>query len=70
MALMKSSTKEKPARVKQTNLETMNAMFKDAFLVKKNLFAKTNPKLKDEELNKLTADYFRRLKNDNLRGDD
>lgn len=46
---------------KQTNLETANAMFKEAFLVKKTRFAKENPFLSESEINKLTADYFRNL---------
>jgi hypothetical protein len=50
--------------VRQSNLETANAMFKNAFLVKKTRFAKENPHLNEAELNKFTADYIRGLSND------
>ena len=46
---------------RQTNLETANQMFKDAFLVKKTRFAHLYPELSDSELHKMTAEYFRRL---------
>lgn len=46
---------------KQTNLETADAMFKDAFLVKKARFSHLYPELSDLELMKLTADYFKKL---------
>jgi hypothetical protein len=46
---------------KQTNLETADQMFKDAFLVKKTRFSHLHPHLSDEELTKMTAEYFRRL---------
>jgi hypothetical protein len=46
---------------KQTNLETANEMYKAAFIVKKQKFTQENPKLSDAELNRKTADYFRRL---------
>jgi len=46
---------------RQTNLETANQMFKDAFLVKKTRFAHLHPELSESELHKMTAEYFRRL---------
>jgi hypothetical protein len=46
---------------KQTNLETADQMFKDAFLVKKTRFSHLHPELSDEELHRLTAEYFRKL---------
>ena len=46
---------------KQTNLETDNAMFKEAFMVKKTKFAKENPTLSETEINKMTAEYFKSL---------
>ncbi len=49
---------------KQTNLETANAMFKEAFLVKKARFQKENPQLTDAELDRVTANYFRNLADD------
>jgi hypothetical protein len=56
-------------RPKQTNLETANQMFKDAFLVKKSRFAVENPQLSEQEIYKMTADYFRNLPdNDGKRG--
>ena len=48
-------------RRKQTSLETANQMFKDAFLVKKTRFSHLHPELSDQELHKLTAEYFRKL---------
>lgn len=50
---------------KQTNLETANEMFKAAFLVKKTRFAQENPHLTEDELNKMTALYFRKLAEQN-----
>lgn len=50
---------------KQTSLETANEMFKAAFLVKKTRFSQENPHLSEEELNKMTALYFRRLAEQN-----
>lgn len=38
-----------------------NQMFKDAFLVKKTRFSHLHPELSDEELHRMTADYFRKL---------
>ncbi len=46
---------------KQTNLETADAMFKDAFIVKKARFSHLYPELSDLELMKLTAAYFKKL---------
>lgn len=46
---------------KQTKLEMADQMFKDAFLVKKTRFSHLHPELSDEELNKMTANYFKKL---------
>lgn len=46
---------------KQTNLETANEMFKDAFLVKKARFSHLYPERSEKELLKLTAEYFKKL---------
>lgn len=46
---------------KQTNLETADQMFKDAFLVKKTRFSHLHPELSDEALQRMTAEYFRKL---------
>lgn len=46
---------------KQTNLETADAMFKDAFLVKKARFSHLYPELSEPELVKMTAAYFKKL---------
>jgi hypothetical protein len=45
----------------QTNLETANQMFIDAFLVKKTRFSHLHPELSEAELLKMTAAYFRAL---------
>lgn len=58
---MKKSEESNTQRKRQTNLETANAMFKDAFLVKRTRFAKENPGLTDTEIDKMTAEYFRNL---------
>jgi len=41
-----------------------NQMFKDAFLVKKTRFSHLHPQLADEELHKMTVEYFRNLPDD------
>lgn len=41
-----------------------NQMFKDAFLVKKTRFSYLHPELSDEELHKMTIEYFRNLPDD------
>lgn len=46
---------------KQTNLETADAMFKDAFIVKKARFSHLHPELSEAELTKMTATYFKKL---------
>jgi phage antirepressor YoqD-like protein len=48
-------------RRKQTSLETANQMYKDAFFIKKTRFSHEHPELSNEELTKLTVDYFRKL---------
>lgn len=50
-----------PSKRKQSSLETANEMFKDAFAMKRMRFAEANPDLSEEELNKKTAEYFRKL---------
>lgn len=49
---------------KWTNLEIANQMFKEAFLVKKMRFLHLHPGLSDEELHKMTIEYFRNLPDD------
>lgn len=49
------------SRKKQSSLETANEMFKNAFQVKKMKFRQENLKLTDEELNVMTADYFKKM---------
>jgi hypothetical protein len=44
---------------KQSHLATANEMFKDAFRIIKTRFAKKNPELTEEQLTKMTAEYFR-----------
>ena len=46
---------------KQTKLEMADQMFKDAFLVKKTRFSHLHPELSDDELSKMTANYFKKL---------
>lgn len=41
-----------------------NQMFKEAFLVKKTRFSKLHPELFDEELHKMTIEYFRNMPDD------
>jgi hypothetical protein len=50
-----------PSSRKQTNLETANEMFKAAFLIKKERFAKLNPDLSEKELYQKTVAYFHKL---------
>lgn len=50
---------EEPKKRKQTNLETADQMFKDAFLVKKTRFSHLYPERSDSELHKMTVDYFK-----------
>ncbi len=46
---------------KQTNLETADQMFKDAFLVKKTRFSHLHPDLSESELHQKTLTYFHKL---------
>lgn len=46
---------------KWTNLEIADQMFKDAFLVKKTRFSHLHPHLSDEDLHKMTVEYFKKL---------
>lgn len=61
---MPESLKSSHPKRKWTNLEVANQMFKDAFLVKKMQFSKMHPDLSDEELHKMTIEYFRNLPDD------
>ncbi len=56
-----SSSSKKSELKRPTNLELANQMFKDAFIVKKTRFSHLNPHLTDDELHKMTAEYFRKL---------
>ena len=58
---MDESLKHPTPRKKPTNLEMADQMFKDAFLVKKTRFSHLHPHLSNEELHKLTVEYFRKL---------
>lgn len=58
------ATKKTTLNQRPTNLEMANQMFKDAFLVKKTRFSKLHPELSDEELHKMTIEYFRNLPDD------
>lgn len=49
------------SRKKQTSLETANEMFKNAFQIKKMKFYNENSKLSDDELNAMTATYFKKM---------
>lgn len=51
---------KRPTR-KQTNLETADQMFKDAFLVKRTRFSHLHPQLSEEDLHKMTVEYFKKL---------
>ncbi|HPI39561.1 MAG TPA: hypothetical protein PLJ21_02075 [Pseudobdellovibrionaceae bacterium] len=46
---------------KWTSLEIADQMFKDAFLVKKTRFSHLHPNLTNEELQKKTIEYFKKL---------
>jgi hypothetical protein len=56
----KSLVKSHPKR-KWTNLEIADQMFRYAFLVKKTRFSHLYPNLSDNELHKMTAEYFKKL---------
>lgn len=58
---MPESLKNVGPKRKWTSLELADQMFKDAFLVKKTRFSHLYPDLSDEELQKMTANYFRKL---------
>ena len=61
---MSESSKISRPKRKSTNLEMANTMFKEAFLVKRTRFAKENPHLSEFEIDKMTANYFRNLPDD------
>ncbi|MCC7405819.1 MAG: hypothetical protein IT288_15570 [Bdellovibrionales bacterium] len=61
---MPESLKSPTQKRRPTNLEMANQMFKDGFLVKKTRFSKLHPELSDEELHKMTIEYFRNLPDD------
>ncbi len=50
-----------------TSLELADQMFKDAFLVKKTRFSHLHPNLSDEELQKMTVEYFKKLNEETSR---
>lgn len=56
-----SSPSKKNQKRKPTKLEMADQMFKDAFLVKKTRFSHLHPELSDEDLTKMTANYFKKL---------
>jgi len=58
---MPDSIKPPTPKKRPANLEMANQMFKDAFLVKKTRFSHLHPELDDDHLNKMTANYFRKL---------
>ncbi len=58
---MESPSSFLPLKKKQTKLETADAMFKDAFLIKKARFSNLQPELTEAELIKRTAAYFKKL---------
>jgi hypothetical protein len=58
---MPESLKTPTPKRKWTSLELADQMFKDAFLVKKTRFSHLHPDLSDEELQKMTAEYFKKL---------
>ncbi|MCB0411377.1 MAG: hypothetical protein KDD22_02555, partial [Bdellovibrionales bacterium] len=62
--VMSESLKSLHLKRKWTNLEIANQMFKEAFLVKKTRFSHLHPELSDEELHKMTIEYFRNLPDD------
>lgn len=64
---MSESLKKTSSKRKWTNLELADQMFKDAFLVKKTRFFHIHPELSEEELQKMTAEYFRRLNEEKSR---
>ncbi len=61
---MPESLKSPHPKRKWTNLEMANQMFKDAFLVKKTRFSHLHPELSEEDLHKMTIEYFRNLRDD------
>jgi len=46
---------------KQSNLETADQMWKDAFLIKKTRFSHLHPELSEKQLHKMTVEYFKKL---------
>lgn len=64
---MPESLKASSPERKWTNLEMADQMFKDAFLVKKTRFSHLHPNLSDEELQKMTVEYFKKLNEEETR---
>ncbi len=58
---MPESRKTSARKRKWTHLEVADQMFKDAFLIKKTRFSHLHPDLSDEELQKMTVEYFKKL---------
>ncbi|MGE4133626.1 MAG: hypothetical protein AB7F86_18460 [Bdellovibrionales bacterium] len=64
---MPESLKKPDKKRKWNSLELADQMFKDAFLVKKTRFSHLHPELSDEDLQKMTAEYFKRLNEEESR---
>ena len=60
-AWMTTGISRSTVKRKQTKLETADQMFKDAFTIKKARLSHLNPNLTAQELQKLTAEYFKKL---------
>lgn len=58
---MSDGAQTRQPKRKWNNLEMVNQMFKDAFLVKKTRFSEMHPELSDEALHKMTVEYFKKL---------
>lgn len=54
----------KRIRPRQSSLETAEAMYLEAFALKKLKFARECPELSEEELQRKTAEYFSNLPKD------
>lgn len=64
---MPESLKRSTLKRQWTSLEMADQMFKDAFLVKKTRFSHLHPNLSDEELQKMTIEYFKNLNKEEVR---
>lgn len=59
-----SESRQKTCLVRNTKLETANAMYKAAFSIKKHKFTLQQPKLSESEIYELTVRYFQNLPKD------